>query len=51
MQRRAFFGTVFSGLINLTYLNSRGSLHLFWTGQTVRHPTAGAGRERRFSCT
>ena len=37
-------GEVSSGLVNLTYLLPRGSLQFLWTGQTVRHPTYGAGR-------
>lgn len=37
-------GSVSSGLINLTYLMPRGSLQFLWTGQIVKHPTYGAGR-------
>lgn len=37
-------GAVSSGLVNLTLLLPRSSLHLLWTGQIVRHPTFGAGR-------
>jgi hypothetical protein len=44
-------GTVSSALLNLTYPFNRGSLHLFWTGQIVRHPTAGAARDVPFSAT
>ena len=44
-------GTVSSALVNLTYLLRWGSLHFFWTGQVVRHPTAGAAREVPFSAT
>jgi hypothetical protein len=44
-------GTVSSALLNLTYPFGRGSLNLFWTGQVVRHPTAGAGRDVPLSAT
>jgi hypothetical protein len=44
-------GTVSSALLNLTYPFGRGSLNLFWTGQIVRHPTAGAARDVPFSAT
>ncbi|MBN2409085.1 MAG: TonB-dependent receptor [Candidatus Aminicenantes bacterium] len=44
-------GTVSSALLNLSYPLDRGSLHLFWTGQIVRHPTAGAGRDVPLSAT
>ncbi len=37
-------GTVSSGLVNLTYLLPHGSLQFLWTGQIVKHPTYGAGR-------
>ncbi len=37
-------GEVSSGLVNLTYLLPRGSLQFLWTGQNVRQPTYGAGR-------
>ena len=38
-------GAVSSALVNLTFLLPQGSLQLLWTGQTVRHPTYGAGRK------
>jgi hypothetical protein len=44
-------GTVSSALLNLTYPFGRGSLNLFWTGQIVRHPTAGAARDVPLSAT
>ncbi|MFZ2053209.1 MAG: carboxypeptidase regulatory-like domain-containing protein [Candidatus Aminicenantales bacterium] len=45
-------GTVSSALVNLTSRLGRGSsIHLFWTGQIVRHPTAGAARDVPFSAT
>jgi hypothetical protein len=37
-------GSVSSGLVDFTYLLPRGSLQFLWTGQVVRHPTYGAGR-------
>jgi hypothetical protein len=37
-------GTVSSALVNLTYLRGRSTLQVLWTGQAVRHPTAGTGR-------
>jgi hypothetical protein len=45
-------GTVSSALVNLTgHLGRGSSLQLFWTGQIVRHPTAGADRSVPFSAT
>jgi hypothetical protein len=45
-------GTVSSALVNLSArLGRNSSLRLFWTGQVIRHPTAGAGREVPFSAT
>ncbi len=44
-------GTVSSALVNLTSYLGRNTLRLFWTGQIVRHPTAGADRGVPFSAT
>jgi hypothetical protein len=44
-------GTVSSALLNLTYRLGPGALQFFWTGQVVRHPTSGAGRNVPFSST
>ena len=44
-------GTVSSALVNLTSYLGRSSLRFFWTGQAVRHPTLGAGRNVPFSAT
>jgi len=44
-------GRVYSGLINLKYKTAAGSLNLFWTGQSVFHPTFGAGRDISVSST
>jgi hypothetical protein len=44
-------GTVSSGLISLTYQLKRSSLQFFWTGQTIHHLTAGAGRDVPYSAT
>ncbi len=44
-------GTVSSALLNLTCPLGRGALYFLWTGQVVRHPTAGADRKVPFSAT
>jgi len=44
-------GTVSSALVNLTYRLGRSSLHVFWTGQAIHHPAAGAARDVPFSAT
>jgi len=44
-------GTVSSGLVNLTYQLNKSSLQIFWTGQTIHQPTAGADREVPYSAT
>ncbi len=40
-----------SALIDLTYRFSRSSVEFFWTGQAVRQPTRGAGRDVPFTST
>jgi hypothetical protein len=44
-------GTVSSALVNLTYRLGRSSVHVFWTGQAIHHPTAEAARGVPFSAT
>jgi len=43
--------SVTSGLMNLTYLLSRSSLQIFWTGQIVQQPFYGAARKVPYSAT
>ncbi len=43
--------SVYSGLVNLTYLMSRSSLQMFWTGQVVRQFSYGADRLVPYSAT
>ncbi len=43
--------TLFSGLFSLKRLFSRSTLRFLWTGQTVNHPSFGAGRHVPFSST
>lgn len=40
-----------SALLDLTYRFSRSSVELFWTGQMVKQPTQGAGRDVPFTST
>jgi len=44
-------GTVSSGLVNLTYQMKQSALQFYWTGQTIHHLTAGAGRDVPYSAT
>jgi hypothetical protein len=44
-------GSVSSALVNLSYQFGRSTLHVFWTGQAVHHPTAGAARDVPLSDT
>jgi hypothetical protein len=43
--------TVTSALANLTFPLGKSSIHVFWTGQAVHHPTAGAARGVPFAAT
>lgn len=42
---------LFSGLFSLKRLFSRSALRFLWTGQTLNHPSFGAGRHVPFSST
>ena len=43
--------SIFSGLLSLNYRYDESSLGFFWTGQKVRYPSFGAGREVPFTAT
>lgn len=43
--------SILSGVLSLNYRSDESSFNLFWTGQKVRYPSFGAGREVPFTAT